>query len=63
MDRKIRTSAIIVTIGLVIALVSLLILHPLSFMAFLTIGVLLMIIGAIYYLIALVKYTGTPPAS
>lgn len=55
MERRIRTAAIFVTIGLFVALVSLLIQHPLAFMGFLIFGALVILVGIVLYLIALLR--------
>jgi hypothetical protein len=62
MDRRIRVASLIVSTGLIIALVSLLIHHPLAFVLFLVLGATLILIGTILYLIALVR-DGSPPAA
>lgn len=55
MERRIRKAALFVTVGLFVALVSLLIQHPLAFMGFLIFGALVIIIGIVLYLIALLR--------
>jgi 1,4-dihydroxy-2-naphthoate octaprenyltransferase len=55
MERRIRTASIIVTIGLIIALISLVVNHPLAFLAFLILGVLTIVIGIAYYLFSLLR--------
>ena len=62
MERRIRISALLTSIGLVVALISLLIPHPLAFVMFLGIGVTLVVIGVIYYLVSLVREP-TPPTA
>lgn len=62
MDRRIRVASLIVSTGLIVALISLLIHHPLAFVMFLVIGATLMLIGAILYLIALVRDGGSSNA-
>jgi hypothetical protein len=57
MERRIRISALLVLIGLVVALVSLLIQHPLAFVMFIVLGATLIGIGVIYYLVSLVRVT------
>lgn len=55
MERRIRTASIIVTIGLIIALISLVVNHPVAFLGFLIFGVLTIAIGIVYYLITLLR--------
>jgi len=62
MDRRIRKAAMIVSIGLFVALVSLLIQHPLAFMGFLVFGALVIVIGVLYYLISIARGAPAPPA-
>jgi len=52
-----------VTIGLIVALVSLLIPHPLAFMGFLVFGALVIIIGILMYLVALLRGGTHVPAT
>jgi hypothetical protein len=53
MNKRLRISAVLILIGLVIELFSLTWTHPLSFMLFLFLGGLLMAAGIIIYLISL----------
>ena len=55
MERRIRISALLTAIGLTVSMISLLIAHPLAFVMFLGIGVVLIAIAVIYYLISLVR--------
>jgi hypothetical protein len=57
MESRIKKSAIIVTIGLVVALISLIMHHPLAFVLFLVFGALIIVIGMLYYLFSLAKGT------
>lgn len=62
MEQRIRVASVIVTLGLIIALVSLVVNHPVAFVAFLGFGVLLITIGILMYLIALLRGgTHVPP--
>ena len=49
-EKRIRRSAVLVALGIAIQLASLLWTHPLSFMAFLTIGCPLTLAGVLLYL-------------
>jgi predicted membrane channel-forming protein YqfA (hemolysin III family) len=55
LEKRIRFSAILIFIALMGTLGSLLVAHPLSFIEFAVVGLLLMVIGMIYYLIAIVR--------
>jgi hypothetical protein len=55
MERRIKISALLATIGLTVVLVSLLIHHPLSFVIFLSVGAVLVAIAIVYYLVSLVR--------
>jgi hypothetical protein len=55
MERRIRISALLALIGLVVVLVSLLIHHPLAFVMFAGIGAVLIAVAVIYYLVSLVR--------
>ncbi|MBS1902944.1 MAG: hypothetical protein JSS75_04505 [Bacteroidetes bacterium] len=55
MERRIRKAAIIMLIALVGTLASLMSNHPLAFVEFAVVGLLLIVIGTIYYLISLVR--------
>ena len=52
---KLRLSGIFIVLGLVVQALSLLWNHPLSFIAFVTIGGLLLAIGIVLYLLTLVN--------
>jgi hypothetical protein len=53
LEKRIRRSAVLVSIGVVVLLFSLLWKHPLSFMAFLVVGCPLILVGALLYLYSL----------
>ena len=55
MSKKLRIAGILIILGLVIESFSLLWSHPLSFLAFLCIGGLLLVVGVLVYLFALVS--------
>lgn len=55
MEPRIRRAAIVVTLGLVAALISLVINHPLAFLGFIAPGVFLVLAGITLYLIALLR--------
>ena len=61
-ERRIRLSAFLLLLGLGVEAVTLSILHPLSFIAFATIGVSLIAAGIIVFLLALLNAgePGTP---
>jgi len=52
-ERKIRWASLLVGAGLLVQLGSLLVIHPLAFMAFLVIGCPLMAAGIVLYLLSL----------
>ena len=54
-ERRIRTSALLVLLGLVVETISLNILHPLSFLVFLILGGLLAAAGIGWFLFALLR--------
>jgi len=53
-ERKIRWASLLVGTGLLVQLASLLVVHPLAFVAFLMIGCPLMAAGIVLYLFSLV---------
>lgn len=57
---RLRLSGIFIILGLIVQASSLLWNHPLSFIAFVTIGGLLLAIGIVLYLLALVNMGGNP---
>jgi hypothetical protein len=58
--RKLRFAGIFIIVGLIIEALSLLWNHPLSFLAFVSVGGILLILGVIIYLLALVSRNPTP---
>jgi hypothetical protein len=52
-ERRIRWASLMVGAGLVVQLASLLIVHPLAFVAFLMVGCPLMAAGIVLYLVSL----------
>ncbi|HET9136946.1 MAG TPA: hypothetical protein VFO76_09930 [Candidatus Kapabacteria bacterium] len=61
LEKRIRFSAILIFIALMGTLGSLLVAHPLSFIEFAVVGLFLMIVGMIYYLIAIVRGNSATP--
>jgi len=55
-ERRIRWASLLVGAGLLVQLGSLLVLHPLAFMAFLIVGCPLMAAGIVVYLLSLLRY-------
>lgn len=53
-ERKIRWASYLIGAGLLIQLASLLVLHPLAFVAFLVVGCPLVLAGMVLYLLSLV---------
>jgi predicted membrane channel-forming protein YqfA (hemolysin III family) len=58
---RMRLSGAFIILGLVIQALSLLWNHPLSFIAFVTVGGLLLAIGIVLYLLTLVNMAAAPP--
>jgi predicted membrane channel-forming protein YqfA (hemolysin III family) len=58
---RMRLSGAFIILGLVIQALSLLWNHPLSFIAFVTAGGLLLVIGIVLYLLTLVNMAAVPP--
>lgn len=54
-SKKLRIAGIFVILGLVVEALSLLWNHPLSFLAFVSVGGVLLVFGVIIYLIALLS--------
>ena len=54
-EKRIRVIGVINFIALVGTLVSLLVFHPLAFIEFAVVGVLLMVVAVVLYLLALIK--------
>ncbi len=61
LERRIRQSAIMVLIGLAGTLASLLIFHPLSFVGFIVVGIVLIIVANFYFLVAIIRGERTAP--
>ena len=59
-ERRIRWASLLIVAGLLVQLASLLVIHPLAFVAFLTVGCPLVGIGIISYLVALVSSDSSP---
>jgi hypothetical protein len=53
LEKRIRRSALLISLGVVVLLVSLLWRHPLSFLSFLVVGCPLILAGALLYLYSL----------
>jgi hypothetical protein len=56
-ERWVRRAAILILVGLAIEAITLRILHPLSFMAFATVGILALVGGIATFLFALLRST------
>ena len=56
-ERSLRWAAILVIAGTIVTLLCLLRVHPVSFIAFLTIACPLLCAGVVLYLLALLKYS------
>ena len=54
-ERRVRLAAILVLLGLAIEAVTLSVLHPLSFVAFASVGVLLIVAGIVVFLFTLLR--------
>ncbi len=63
LDRRIRRASALVLLGLAGTLTSLLIFHPLSFIGFIVVGVLVLLFANIYFLYALIRGTGRARAT
>lgn len=61
MQRRLRISGILIMLGLIVEALSLIRIHPLSFLAFMFLGGTLLIVGIAIYLYSLVKMTSSPP--
>jgi hypothetical protein len=61
-ERRIRLSAALLLLGLLVEAVTLSILHPLSFIAFASVGVALIVAGVVVFLLTLLHAgeTGSP---
>lgn len=62
-SKKLRLAGILIALGLIMEAVTLVWNHPLSFMAFLAGGVLLMLIGMVLYLWTIVSGTQSATAN
>ncbi|PYV16365.1 MAG: hypothetical protein DMG21_12025 [Acidobacteria bacterium] len=60
-ERRIRRAALLVALGLLVQLATLAWTHPLSFVAFLSIGCPLEAAGVLYFLYALVSHGSSHP--
>ena len=60
-DKRIRNAASMIVFALAVTLVSLLIFHPLSFIAYILFGVAIMAIANVYYLFALLSRSSRQP--
>ena len=60
MHSRLRLSGIFIILGLIVQVLSLLWNHPLSFIAFITLGGLLLAIGIIVYLLTVVNMAANP---
>ena len=56
-ENKIRRASLIIALGLFLQLLSLLPVHPLAFIAFVGIGVPVMVVGVIFFLLSLVDHS------
>jgi hypothetical protein len=54
-SRRLRIAGVLIVLGLIVEAISLIWNHPLSFVAFLGIGGLLLLLGIVVYLTALVS--------
>ncbi len=59
-EGRIRFAAFLCLLGLVVEAVTLNILHPLSFIVFAGVGVGLILLGTVFYLLALLQATEAP---
>ena len=57
-ESRLRQSALIISIGLSIELLSLIPLHPLAFMGFVGLGVPFIAVGVVLFLLALLNQSG-----
>jgi hypothetical protein len=55
LERRVRIAAFMVVIGLAGTLASLLIFHPLSFVGFIVVGIILMLAANVYFLLAIIR--------
>lgn len=55
LERRVRWAALMISFALIATMVSLLVFHPLSFIGFAFFGVIVMLLGNIYFLYAIVR--------
>lgn len=60
-DKRIRNAAAMIVFSLAVTLISLLIFHPLSFIAYILFGVAIMALANVYYLFALLSPSSRKP--
>lgn len=53
MSRRLRISAILIAVGLFIELITLMWSHPLSFILFMAVGAVLLVLGVLFFLYSL----------
>lgn len=63
LHRRLRLSGLFIILGLIVQALSLLWNHPLSFIAFVSLGGLLLAIGILLYLLAVVNMASDPQES
>ena len=56
-EAKLKRASLIVALGLLLQFLSLLPVHPLAFIAFVGLGVPIMVVGVVFYLFSLVQAT------
>ena len=57
-ETQLRRAGLIVAAGLLLQFLSLLPLHPLAFIAFVGLGVPIMLVGVLMYVLTLLQHTG-----
>jgi hypothetical protein len=62
-DKRIRNAASMIVFALAVTLISLLIFHPLSFIAYIIFGVAIMAVANVYYLFALLSPSSRKPVA
>jgi hypothetical protein len=60
MDRRLRTSGILIVLGLLVEALSLIRIHPLAFLGFMLVGGGLLLLGIAIYLYSLVSLPSSP---
>jgi len=63
MERRLRISAILIALGLLVEALSLIRVHPLAFLGFMFIGGGLLVLGIVIYLYSLVSVPSPPEVS